>query len=407
MDNTFAKIYALARQIPCGRVATYGQLATLAGNPRLSRIVGCAMSTAPGDVPCHRVVNRRGELCGAFRPMGRETHRLLLEMEGVPFTTDGRVDLKACQWCGVAAPEGSAEAEGEDKMEEHCPRCECHGHIFLDGVDFRRARDLHRYRPDTAAIRTHLAAYQTRGIRYFRDGGDPFGVSLRARELAGEYGIRYVTPAFAIHRAGRYGGIVGRGYTTLGEYRALVAQASALGADFIKLMFSGILDFAEYGTISCPPLPTEEIRELVRIAHGEGFAVMAHVNGADAIRAALEAGTDSIEHGYYMDEEDLKLLAETGAVWVPTMAAIAPFAHRPGCRPMVVERLLDEQAEALCKAAAVGALIASGSDAGAVGVPHGAGLAAEWALLEQALGPAGCAVIERGNQAVRERFCRK
>ena len=74
---------------------------------------------------------------------------------------------------------------------------------------------------------------------------------------------------------------------------------------------------------------------------------------------------------------------------------------------MVVERLLDEQAEALCKAAAVGALIASGSDAGAVGVPHGAGLAAEWALLEQALGPAGCAVIERGNQAVRERFCRK
>ena len=130
---------------------------------------------------------------------------------------------------------------------------------------------------------------QTRGLE--RD-------AQRVAQLAGEYGIRYVTPAFAIHRAGRYGGIVGRGYTTLGEYRALVAQASVLGADFIKLMFSGILDFAEYGTISCPPLPTEEIRELVRIAHGEGFAVMAHVNGSDAIRADLEAGTDSIEHGY-------------------------------------------------------------------------------------------------------------
>ena len=100
MDNTVTKIYALARQIPPGRAATYGQLAALAGNPRLSRIVGCAMAVAPGDVPCHRVVNRLGGLSDAFHPMGKETQRLLLEMEGVPFTPDGRVDLAACQWEG-------------------------------------------------------------------------------------------------------------------------------------------------------------------------------------------------------------------------------------------------------------------------------------------------------------------
>ena len=102
MENTFTKIYQLARQIPSGQAATYGQLAALAGNPRLSRIVGCAMSAAPEDVPCHRVVNRSGGLCDAFRPMGRDTQRLLLEMEGVPFTADGRVDLAACQWTGPA-----------------------------------------------------------------------------------------------------------------------------------------------------------------------------------------------------------------------------------------------------------------------------------------------------------------
>ena len=279
-------------------------------------------------------------------------------------------------------------------MFDSIERCECHGHIFMDGVDFKQARELHRNGPDTAAIRAHLAAYQARGITYFRDGGDALGVSLRARELAGEYGIRYVTPAFAIHRNGRYGAIVGRGYDSLGEYRALVAQAAGAGEEDLL------------GAISCPPLPAEEIRELVRIAHGEGFAVMAHVNGADAVRAALEAGTDSIEHGYYMDEECLKLLAETGAVWVPTLAAIAPFAGRPGCRPAVVERLLREQSTALRTAAAGGALIASGSDAGAVGVPHGEGLAAELRLLESALGPSGQAVIARGNRAVRERFSR-
>ena len=105
MEHTFTTIYQLARQIPSGQVATYGQLAALAGNPRLSRIVGCAMSAAPGDVPCHRVVNRMGGLCAVFRPMGRETHRMLLEMEGVPFLPDGRVDLKQCRWPG---PEGAA-----------------------------------------------------------------------------------------------------------------------------------------------------------------------------------------------------------------------------------------------------------------------------------------------------------
>lgn len=291
-------------------------------------------------------------------------------------------------------------------MRESLRRCECHGHIFMDGLDYKTARALHRNGPNIGAIRAHLAAYQTRGIDYFRDGGDALGVSLRARELAGEYGIRFVTPGFAIHRSGRYGGIVGRAYATLGEYRALVAQAKALGADFIKVMFSGILEFSEYGTLSCPPLPASEMQELVKIAHGEGLAVMAHVNGAEAVRAALEAGTDSIEHGYYMDGACLTLLAEMRTVWVPTLTAVAPFASRPGCRREVVERVLREQMDALKKANQMGALIASGSDAGAVCVPHGEGLERELAFLEQALGTGAAEAVDRGNQEILRRFQR-
>lgn len=117
MKNTFTKIYALAREIPCGRVATYGQLARLAGNPRLSRIVGCAMSAAGADVPCHRVVDRMGRLSDAFHPMGRDTHRLLLEMEGVPFLLDGRVDLARCQWDGLQA-ESAWDRPGENRRGE-------------------------------------------------------------------------------------------------------------------------------------------------------------------------------------------------------------------------------------------------------------------------------------------------
>ncbi len=100
MSQLFDRIYDLTRQIPYGRVTTYGQLARLAGNPRMSRIVGCAMHAAPEDLPCHRVVNRLGGLSDAFRPMGKDTHRMLLEMEGVRFRPDGTVDLERHMWYG-------------------------------------------------------------------------------------------------------------------------------------------------------------------------------------------------------------------------------------------------------------------------------------------------------------------
>lgn len=98
MGDTFARIYAAARRIPPGRVSTYGRLALLVGNPRLSRIVGCALSCAPDDVPCHRVVNRLGGLSDAFQPFGKETQRRLLEAEGVAFRPDGTVDLPRFLW---------------------------------------------------------------------------------------------------------------------------------------------------------------------------------------------------------------------------------------------------------------------------------------------------------------------
>ena len=104
MSPTFETIWALARQIPRGRVATYGQLARWAGSPRLSRVVGYAMHDAPPDVPCHRVVNRFGGLSDAFAPLGRESHRLLLQMEGVAFLPDGNVDLEQVQWPGPGRP---------------------------------------------------------------------------------------------------------------------------------------------------------------------------------------------------------------------------------------------------------------------------------------------------------------
>lgn len=279
---------------------------------------------------------------------------------------------------------------------------ECHGHLMMDGADFAAARRRHSGGIDFAALRENLRALQAAGVTYFRDGGDALGVSAAARALAPDYGICYVSPIFAIHRIGRYGSIVGRGFSDLEEYRALVAQAQEAGCDFIKLMFSGIITFKAYGELSCPGLDPAEIRELVAIAHGAGLPVMAHVNGADTVRAAIAAGTDSIEHGYFMDRDCLERLAGSDSIWVPTVAATEAFDGRPGFDPDAAARTWREQLEAVRRAAALGAAIACGSDAGAVGVPHGAGALRERELLRSA----GLteAQLAAGNAALRQRF---
>ena len=98
-EGLFQDIGALVRQIPAGQVATYGQVARLLGMPRGGRIVGYAMASChDASVPCHRVVDRFGGTKVAFDRLAPGTQRALLEAEGVPFRSDGTVDLSRCRW---------------------------------------------------------------------------------------------------------------------------------------------------------------------------------------------------------------------------------------------------------------------------------------------------------------------
>ena len=93
--DVFKRIYDVVCSIPKGRVATYGMVATLAGNPRWARVVGYALhvNPRPGEIPCHRVVNREGKTAESFAFGGGNRQRELLEAEGIVFGKDGRVDL--------------------------------------------------------------------------------------------------------------------------------------------------------------------------------------------------------------------------------------------------------------------------------------------------------------------------
>lgn len=99
-DGFFKCVYDMVCQIPCGMVATYGQIAKLVGEPRRARYVGYALhvNPEPGTIPCHRIVFADGSLAEGFAFGGPEAQRALLEGEGVVFLANGHVDLQASRW---------------------------------------------------------------------------------------------------------------------------------------------------------------------------------------------------------------------------------------------------------------------------------------------------------------------
>lgn len=102
----YKAIYKVIKRIPRGRVATYGQIATLAGVDGHARQVGYALHSLPSgaNVPWHRVINARGEVSPRSTSDWHELQRLLLESEGIEFDARGRIELAKYQWSAGGSP---------------------------------------------------------------------------------------------------------------------------------------------------------------------------------------------------------------------------------------------------------------------------------------------------------------
>lgn len=283
---------------------------------------------------------------------------------------------------------------------------ENHAHIFMNAVNYKEAVKCHENGVQEQVIRAHFQAYQEKGITFVRDGGDDLHVSERAREIAGEYGIDYRTPLFAIHKKGHYGKIVGRGFENMKEYAKLVRKVKDLGGDFIKIMTTGIMDFATDGSVTETALEKEEVREMVHIAHEEGLAVMSHTNGAKAVADAVEADADSIEHGNYVDEDTLKLMAQSSVVWVPTITVVKNLIGCGRFSDVVLNQIWETGSQNIRRGYELGVQMALGSDAGAYLVPHGQGLLDELACFQEILGEEKDLFfrLSEGEKLIREKF---
>ncbi len=266
--------------------------------------------------------------------------------------------------------------------------------------------DKFRLNPADYAIRGTVYARRTleAGFTTVRNLGEDNNTSIALRNAVNAG----LVPGPRIYSAGKYVGSTGGHADPTDGFRAdlagdpdpkdgiinspadawkAVRQHYKDGADLIKIMPSGgVLD--ESSSADNPQMTEEEIKAVVAAAHDYGFTVAAHAHGAESIRRAVVGGVDSIEHGTFMDEQDMKLMKEHGTWYVPTVIAgqtVSANAKVPGTYPpQVVAKALDIGPKILAtlgRAYKYGVKIAFGTDAGVY--PHGDN-AKEFAYMVQA-----------------------
>jgi len=293
---------------------------------------------------------------------------------------------------------GHADISGAQVIELHDVTClpgliDSHVHLTEETSPTRYSDDF-RWNPADYAIRSVVYAKRTldAGFTTVRNVGDNAydSVSLRNAINAG------IVPGPRIFSAGPAIGSTGGHADPTDGYRhdlagnpdarqgiinspddawKAVRQHYKSGADLIKIMPSGgVLD--ESASVDNAQLTLPEIQAVVTAAHDYGFTVAAHAHGAEAIRRAVIGGVDSIEHGTFMDDVDIKLMKEHGTWYVPTIIAgkyVGEMAERPGYYPPQVAAKAKQvgpliQATA-AKAYKAGVKIAFGTDAAVY--PHG------------------------------------
>ncbi|MEO8778152.1 MAG: amidohydrolase family protein [Rhodanobacter sp.] len=265
--------------------------------------------------------------------------------------------------------------------------------------------DQFRLNPADYAIRSTVYAKRTllAGFTTVRNLGDDHNESIALRNAVNAG----IVPGPHIFSAGRFIGTTGGHADGTDGYRwdlqgdpgskdgiinspadawKAVRQHYKDGADLIKIMPSGgVLD--ESSSAENPQMTLEEIKAVVAAAHDYGFTVAAHAHGAEAIRRAILGGVDSIEHGTFMDAQDMKLMKEHGTWYVPTIIAgqFVMEKAKQGWYPAQVARKAEQVGPVIMatagKAYKAGVKIAFGTDAGVY--PHGDN-AKEFAYMVQA-----------------------
>ena len=263
---------------------------------------------------------------------------------------------------------------------------DAHVHLFLDGAPTDAALRAAHLKQDVDAL-TEAARASARqalacGVTLVRDAGDRHGINHRIRDEARAPGsgmAQVRSGGLGIKRAKRYGAFMATDVDDEASIRSSV-QRLACDNDEIKLILTGIIDFAAGAVTDEPQFSAEAARIVVETAHACGRKVFAHCSGAKGLQVAVAAGVDAIEHGFFMSREILAAMRDRQLAWTPTFCPV----HFQWAHPEAVgwsantvghlRRILDAHAEQLRIARELGVRVLAGTDSGSMGVEHGRAL---------------------------------
>lgn len=260
---------------------------------------------------------------------------------------------------------------------------DCHVHLFMEGIfDMPERGKRWKESHDLTLVRAVKNFQQTiqRGVTTVRDLGCPERIALLLKKTANQKifsGPRVLAAGQAISITGghfHYGG--NRQADGPLEMRKAVREQVKAGADLIKVMMTGCVNFVKQNA-GVVELTAEETAAVIEEAHRLGKKVATHVNGKAGVKQVLAAGVDTIEHGTLLDLETVETIAQNDVYWVPTfmpfetMLRYGEKYNYPAFPPEGVEKIYSHHREMVRKAVDLGAKIVAGTDAGALGVEHG------------------------------------
>jgi imidazolonepropionase-like amidohydrolase len=229
-----------------------------------------------------------------------------------------------------------------------------------------------------------IEAYRRAGIFAIRDMGHRTGVGLAARKIAkGEPEVK--SAVSAISRRGGYGAFLGRPVSGGEEIRKAVKEIAQTGADFIKVINSGIVSARGNGQVTEGGFSREELKIICDETGERNLIVACHANSEKAIEDAVSAGVSSVEHGFFITHKVLHMMAEAGVSWTPTIFALAVLSD--GLAPWekkYIERVVEKHLESVSYAASIGVKLNVGTDSGSRGVRHGESYIEELRLFRRA-----------------------
>ncbi len=272
-----------------------------------------------------------------------------------------------------------------------------HVHLVMSGTTDMAVRQHqleNTYEERRGIIRRHLNQHFAHGVMAVRDGGDHFAHVLRYKneeQKSETPSVGIASAGRAYHAAGRYGKLIG---LPVENESRLVQSAFKVDPerDHLKLVNSGLNSLKRFGVETAPQFSRQELAKAIGMARRHGQPTMVHANGKAPVKAAIEAGCTSLEHGFFMGRENLSRMADTGVVWVPTAVTMKAYGdwlasnknEDDSAMADVAYRNLEHQMDQIRTAHELGVNVALGTDAGSTGVHHGKAVREELGLLIQA-----------------------